>query len=301
MPPPRRRRPVQPATRVRLPRTARPASPSATAALAGQTTTDEPDDLLTEPDLAETDPAEPDPAETDLTDSGVAANGLAAGESSGKADTADDEDLADGSADDEDLADADEDDDQDDEPAQAPADQAEGGTARRRLLLPACLAGVAVVLGGLAVWFAVEAGNTGSGVNEQNTALLDSAATTKVNKQIDAAVNTVFSYNYADTARTKAAAQSLLTGKAIAEYNSLFKLVAQDAPSEKLVLTTTVTNSGVSMLTGNRAQVLIFANQQDTGGSTRSTTDAGAMFSVDAVYQGGGWKIDNIDTFSAGS
>jgi Mce-associated membrane protein len=270
MPPPRRRRPVQPATRVRLPRTARPAGPSATAAPAGQTTTDEPDDLLTE---------------TDPTDSGVA-----------------DEDLADGSADDEDLADADEDDDQgDDEPAPAPADQAEGGAARRRLLLPACLAGVAVVLGGLAVWFAVEAGNTGSGVNEQNIALLDTAATTKVNKQIDAAVNTVFSYNYADTAKTKAAAQSLLTGKAIAEYNSLFKLVAQDAPSEKLVLTTTVTNSGVSMLTGNRAQVLIFANQQDTGGSTRSTTDAGAMFSVDAVYQGGGWKIDGIDTFSAGS
>jgi Mce-associated membrane protein len=285
MPPPRRRRPVQPATRVRLPRTARPAGTSATAATAapaapaapaGQTTTDEPDDLLTEEDLE-------------------------AGESSGKADTASG-DLADGPADAEDLADADEDDDQDDdEPAQPPADQAEGGTARRRLLLPACLAGVAVVLGGLAVWFAVEAGNTGSGVNEQNIALLDTTATTKVSKQIDAAVNIVFSYNYADTAKTKAAAQSLLTGKAIAQYNSLFKLVAQDAPSEKLVLTTTVTNSGVSMLTGNRAQVLIFANQQDTGGSTRSTTDAGAMFSVDAVYQGGGWKIDNIDTFSAGS
>jgi Mce-associated membrane protein len=299
MPPPRRRRPVQPATRVRLPRTARPASPSATAAPAGQTTTDEPDDLLTDTDLADTDLADTDLAEPGLADSGVAANGLAAGESSGQADTAADEDLADGRADDEDLADADEDDDH--EPAQTPAGQAEGGTARRGLLLPACLAGVAVILGGLAVWFAVEAGNTGSGVNEQNTALLDTAATTKVNKQIDAAVNTVFSYNYADTARTKAAAQSLLTGKAIAQYNSLFKLVAQDAPSEKLVLTTTVTNSGVSMLTGNRAQVLIFANQQDTGGSTRSTTDAGAMFSVDAVYQGGGWKIDNIDTFSAGS
>ena len=154
---------------------------------------------------------------------------------------------------------------------------------------------------GLAVWFGVEAANTGSGVNEQNTAVLNSAATTEVNKQVAAAVSTIFSYNYADTAKTRSAAQNLLTGKAIQEYNTLFKLVEQDAPTEKLVLTTTVTNSGVSMLSGNRAQVLIFANQQDTGGSTRSTTDAGAMFSVDAVQQGGTWKIDNIDTFSAGS
>lgn len=249
MPPPRRHRPVQPATRVRLPRTARPAGSPVTDATPEAATPEEaaiPADVAVE-ELAEDETATGDDDNTD--------------------------DLDDDS----------------------------GAAPRRGLLLPACLAGVAVILGGLAVWFGVEAANTGSGVNEQNTAVLNSAATTEVNKQIAAAVSTIFSYNYADTAKTRSAAQNLLTGKAIQQYNTLFKLVEQDAPTEKLVLTTTVTNSGVSILSGNRAQVLIFANQQDTGGSTRSTTDAGAMFSVDAVQQGGTWKIDSIDTFSAGS
>jgi Mce-associated membrane protein len=282
MPPPRRRRPVQPATRVRLPRTTRPGGASATEAPEAPEAPDaEPvsgsrDGVLTEDDLT----SQEAPVSGDL-DSAPAGEDL-------------DDDF------DDDLDDLDEDAGEDS--AEEPEPVRAAGTRRgNKMLLPACLAGVAVILGGLAVWFAVQAGNTGSGVNEQNTALIDTAATTEVNRQIDTAINTVFSYNYADTATTRTAAQAVLTGKAIQQYNSLFKLVEQDAPTEKLVLTTTVTNSGVSMLSGNRAQVLIFANQQDTGGSTRSTTDAGAMFSVDAVFQGGRWKIDGIDTFSAGT
>ena len=76
-------------------------------------------------------------------------------------------------------------------------------------------------------------------------------------------------------------------------------MVQQDAPAEKLVLTTTVTNSGVEMLNGNTARLLIFANQKDTGATKGSTTDAGAMFAVTAVHQDGQWKIEDIDTFSA--
>jgi Mce-associated membrane protein len=275
MPPPRRRRPVQPATRVRLPRNTRPGS----ASVAEE---DEDNGTLTatasQTSLAP-DETSPGPAEdTDL-----------------------DEDDAEDEAGEEDQ---DEDEADEEEPEPVPVPSQTIGTdsgARRGLRLPVALAGVAVVLGGLAVWFAVEAGNSGSGVNTQNLALLNSSATTEVNRQVTAAVNTIFSYNYADTAKTRSAAQALLTGKAIQEYNTLFKLVEQDAPTEKLVLTTTVTNSGVSMLTATQAQVLVFANQQDTAGSTRSTTDAGAMFSVDAVLQGHTWKISNIDTFSAGT
>jgi Mce-associated membrane protein len=283
MPPPRRRRPVQPATRVRLPRTVRPAGSSATDdAPEATVAADARDDVLAPQEAAVPAgvPVE-ELASEELASEELASEELAP-EELGEDETA--------------TGDDDTDDDTEDQ-----AGQATDAAPRRGMRLPACLAGVAVILGGLAVWFGVEAANTGSGVNEQNTAVLNSAATTEVNKQIAAAVSTIFSYNYADTAKTRSAAQNLLTGKAIQEYNTLFKLVEQDAPTEKLVLTTTVTNSGVSMLSGNRAQVLIFANQQDTGGSTRSTTDAGAMFSVDAVQQGGTWKIDNIDTFSAGS
>jgi len=60
-----------------------------------------------------------------------------------------------------------------------------------------------------------------------------------------------------------------------------------------------VTNSGVEMLNGDTARLLIFANQKDTGAAKGSTTEAGAMFAVTAVKQDGRWKIENINTFSA--
>jgi Mce-associated membrane protein len=138
----------------------------------------------------------------------------------------------------------------------------------------------------------------GSGVNTQNVALINPAATRQVTQAIDAAVNTIFSYNYADTAKTSQAAQRLLTGQAIHQYNTLFRLVAQNAPKEKLVLTTTVTSSGVEMLVGNQARLLIFINQSDTSNATHKTTAAGSMFAVTAVRQGGQWKISAINDFA---
>jgi Mce-associated membrane protein len=111
-------------------------------------------------------------------------------------------------------------------------------------------------------------------------------------------VQTIFSYNYAHTGTTSAAAQQLLTGAAITQYNTLFKLVRQQAPAEKLVVTTTVTNSGVELLTGGQARVLVFVNQQDTRAGTSQTSYGGAMLAVTAVFQAGRWKIENIDTFT---
>jgi Mce-associated membrane protein len=186
----------------------------------------------------------------------------------------------------------------DDEPAEekpAPA----AADERHPMLWPACLAALAVTLGSLAIWFGVAASSTGNGVETQNTAVIDKAATTAVNQQIDKAFTTIFSYNYADTAKTLQAAKTLLTGKAVGQYESLFKVVETEAPKEKLVLTTTVTNSGVVWLTSNTARVLIFANQRDSSAS-HQTTDAGAMLAVNAVRVNGQWKITNLNTFSSG-
>ena len=132
----------------------------------------------------------------------------------------------------------------------------------------------------------------------QNVAVTDGAATSAVSRQITSAVNTVFSYNYADTAATRQAAQGLLTGPAIKQYNTYFALVTKDAPAQKLVVTTRVTNSGVELLDGNQARVLVFANQQDTRAGTHQTSYAGALFAVTAIRQGSRWKIENIDTFN---
>jgi Mce-associated membrane protein len=160
------------------------------------------------------------------------------------------------------------------------------------------LGAVTVILGVFGVWATVHASSLRAQSAQQNTALTDPAATSAVREQIDSAVQTIFSYSYANTGATRQAAQRLLAGPAIGQYNSLFALVQQQAPTEKLVVTTTVTNSGVEMLAGDQARVLIFVNQQDTRVGTSQTTYGGAMLAVTAVRQAGRWKIENIDTFT---
>jgi len=178
-------------------------------------------------------------------------------------------------------------------PPQSP-DRRSRGTRRKVAILGA----VTVILGAFGVWATVASGSVGASAAPQNVALTDGAATKAVDRQITSAVNTIFSYNYTDTGVTRQAAQRLLTGPAVRQYDTLFALVARNAPAQKLIVTTRVTNSGVELLTGNRARVLVFANQQDTRAGTGQTSYGGAMFAVTAVRQGGSWKIENIDTFT---
>jgi Mce-associated membrane protein len=184
-----------------------------------------------------------------------------------------------------------------DKPAEdKPAEDARAG--RRSWRIAAALGAVTVVLAGFGVWATLHASSLRSNAAQANTALTDGPATATVRREISAAVNTIFSYNYANTAATRQAAQRVLTGPAVRQYNTLFALVTKNAPAQKLVVTTKVTNSGVELLNGNRARLLVFANQQDTRVGTGQTSYAGAMFAVTALRQGGQWKIENIDTFN---
>ena len=168
-------------------------------------------------------------------------------------------------------------------------------------MLPVAFGAATVVLGALGAWAAVAAHDLRASAATANDALVDVSATRTVTRDVASAVNTIFSYNYADTARTKAAAQRLLTGPAIRQYNQLFGLVQQEAPKEKLVVTTRVTSIGVELLTGGRSRLLVFANQQDSRAGTRQASYGGAMFAVTAVNEGGRWLIESIDTFTGPS
>ncbi len=172
---------------------------------------------------------------------------------------------------------------------------------RGRTFVLAVLAAAAVVFGSFGIWAAVAAHSLRSVAAAANAALVDRAATASVVHAVSGAVDEIFSYNYADVAKTRAAAQGLLTGAAIRQYDQLFALVEQQAPKEKLVVTTRVTNAGVELLSGARARVLVFADQQDSKAGTSQASYAGAMFAVTAVFRHGHWLIENIDTFTAGS
>ncbi|MFD8061496.1 hypothetical protein ACFXA0_28450 [Streptomyces cyaneofuscatus] len=174
-------------------------------------------------------------------------------------------------------------------------------TSRRRLRprLPALLCALTVLLGAFAVWAFTSAASLRETPARQNTALTDIARTSEVKGRIGEAVGAVFSYDYASPARSDRAARTHLTGRAVQQHKDMLAEVRAQAPQQKLVLTTTVTASGVEYLDGDRARLLIFADQSNTRtGKDEETTYAAAMFAVDAVRRGDTWRIAAIDTFT---
>ncbi|RDI30108.1 hypothetical protein [Lentzea flaviverrucosa] len=184
----------------------------------------------------------------------------------------------------------------DEEPGSA--DEAEPVTGRTGpkdgWMLPVALLLVAVLLGGLGTFFLVKSRSV-----SYNAALVDSVTTSEVNGQVREAVEKSFSYNFADVESTEKAARELLTGKALCQYNAVFGPVKEVAPQQKLVVTVRVVSSAVSSLKGDRATVLVFADQVTTRTTDNQSGGGTAMLRVSAVDDGGRWKIDNMEMFGA--
>jgi Mce-associated membrane protein len=182
---------------------------------------------------------------------------------------------------------------------EAPADASREGTSRLRGALPVVLCALTVLLGAFAAWAFASADDLRDEPARQNTALTDIGRTSEVKGRISEAVGAVFSYDYASPARSDRAATTYLTGRAVQQHKDMLADVREQAPKQKLVLTTTVTESGVEFLDGDRARLLVFADQSNTRtGKDEETTHAAAMFAVDAVRRGDTWLIAAIDTFT---
>ena len=161
---------------------------------------------------------------------------------------------------------------------------------RRRVWV--VLAVVAVLMAGLAVWFTLEARSTNA-VVAHNSALSDVAGTADAAKQISAALGTVFSYRYDDPAKSEQAARDVLTGPALAQYEQLFGQVRKLAAEQKLVVTSTAVASGVKLLDGDRAALLVFLDQTGTRGDGQRSTGA-AQLSVTAERVTGKWRVTGM-------
>ncbi|WP_030734347.1 hypothetical protein [Streptomyces griseus] len=171
--------------------------------------------------------------------------------------------------------------------------------SRLRATLPAVLCALTVLLGAFAVWAFTSADRLRDEPARQNSALTDIGRTSEVKGRISEAVGAVFSYDYASPERADRAARTYLTGRAVRQHKDMLADVREQAPRQKLVLTTTVTESGVEFLDGDRARLLVFADQSNTRtGKDEETTYAAAMFAVDAVHRGDTWLIAGIDTFT---
>ncbi|MFF7362065.1 hypothetical protein [Streptomyces sp. NPDC008125] len=184
-------------------------------------------------------------------------------------------------------------------PAGTETEAPENRTRRLRISLPALLCVLTVLLGVFAAWAFASAATLRDDPSRRNTALTDIARTSEVKGQITEAVGAVFSYDYASPEKSDRAAKTYLTGKAVQQHQDMLAQVREQAPKQKLVLTTTVTESAVERLDGDRARLLVFADQSNTRtGAKEETTYAAAMFAVDAVRKDGRWQIAAIDTFT---
>jgi Mce-associated membrane protein len=152
---------------------------------------------------------------------------------------------------------------------------------------------VAVVATALALGAGVAAYQLRTDGPSANRALTDVAGTEAVIDAVTETVETVFSYEYRDTARTREAARDLLVGPAVDQFEALFAQVEQQASERRTVLSTAVRLIGVVELRDDRASVLVFVDQQTLRDGASHTSGA-SQLSISAVRSGDSWKIEDI-------
>jgi Mce-associated membrane protein len=191
------------------------------------------------------------------------------------------------------------------EPADEPeldtdSDSLEAGTTEEEapqppnLTLPIALVVVALLLGGLAFWFAQQLSD--ARVGSGNAALADVNATKDVAGAAKQAVTSVLSYKFDDMQNSTNRAKEYLDGEAVGQYEASMKALEKEIQDQKLQVVVNPVNVGVVRLAGDDARVLVFADQigaradkQPSGGPTQ--------FAMDMHRTGGKWKIVKLDFF----
>ncbi len=186
-----------------------------------------------------------------------------------------------------------------------PATDGKSETVRSRPRRPVglvTLCALTLLLGAFAGWAHAEAESLRAEPARSNTALTDLARTSEIKGQVAEAVDRLFSYDHADPGAFDKAAKDLLTGKAVTQHRDLLADVRKRADAQKAVITTTVTETAVERIDGDRARVLVYADQSSvaTAGGKAARDEgvyAAAMLAVDVVHRDGRWRVSGLDTF----
>ncbi len=165
----------------------------------------------------------------------------------------------------------------------------------RAIALRAALLVLAVALAVVGTLFTIRANDLHREPATTNRALVDPDATSEVIGQVSNALNSVFSYDYRKPQVEKAAATKWLTGRAPAQYATLYKQLQSLAPGQKLTFVAKVSTAGVTYLRGDRAKLLVFIDQESTRASDGQSSISAAQVRIGAVRHGDLWQIDDID------
>ena len=147
---------------------------------------------------------------------------------------------------------------------------------------------VAIVFGAAAAFFRGQAARATPG-SLDNRAVIDNAATSEVIGQVSKDIEVVLSYDYTKLDENERAASEVVTGKYADEFSKTFADVRKTAPEQKLVLTTTVLLAGVTMLNGDRAEVIATMDLAAVRDTTPYTSPGRVKVTANKVD--GRWKI----------
>lgn len=176
-----------------------------------------------------------------------------------------------------------------------PADPAPANRSRLKVLM--ALGIITLLLAATGAFFQLLSSRLTGEVDGVNEALTDSAGTSEVAGKLTTPIEKVFSYNYTDLAATEKAADDALIGKARCQYDQLFAKLREQVPAQKLIVTLKVRTIGVSRLSGDDAELFVFADQSTTRTDQNQTAAGGAQFGVVAQRVDGTWKIADFVMF----
>jgi Mce-associated membrane protein len=159
---------------------------------------------------------------------------------------------------------------------------------------PLALLAASLLLAAVGAGLTVRAAQLRDSPAAANRAFTDAEATSQVTAAVSAGVSEIYSYSYTDLAVTLRAADRVLAGQAAAQYRQLEPELGQ-AVTERLTVITRVRAIGVSSLTPDSAQLLLFLDQTATRGAGKSST-VPAQLDVTARLYGGTWRITNIES-----
>ena len=163
----------------------------------------------------------------------------------------------------------------------------------RRALVPGLITLVALLLVAAGIVLLTRSGG-GSGGDTSNGALTDQAETTQVIGQVSQALDQVLSYDYKKPQANEQAATQLLIGDAAAQYKTLFTALQSKADGQQLTLAASTVVAGVSDLTSDHADLLVFLNQKSTRASDQATSTSAAQVQISATKVDGDWKISGL-------
>ncbi|MCS7475391.1 hypothetical protein ACFFQW_15655 [Umezawaea endophytica] len=164
----------------------------------------------------------------------------------------------------------------------------------RRASALGVLAAVVVVSAVASLWFGLAADRLRESPWATNAALVDASGTSAVVDEVGAAVRSVFSYDYGNTDVTEESARRVLAGEAVEQYTALFGEVRKQAVEQQVVFTTTVRSIGVVELTGDRARLLVFVDQQTLRSGEGNHTSRAGQLEVRAERVEEQWRITAI-------